>query len=68
MHPNHARQGLGKMLLEYCEQQALFQGFTKATLPGVKLYQVCGYQIIGPEYFTLPDGEQFKMLKVIKHF
>ncbi|KTD00408.1 GNAT family N-acetyltransferase [Fluoribacter gormanii] len=71
VHPNHARQGLGTMLLEYCEQQALFHGFTKmemmATLPGVKLYQVCGYQIIGPEYFTLPDGQKFKMLKMIKH-
>ncbi|KTD74242.1 GNAT family N-acetyltransferase [Legionella tucsonensis] len=71
VHPNHARQGLGKMLLEYCEQQALFHGFTKiemmATLPGVKLYQVCGYQIIESEYFALPDGKKFKMLKMIKH-
>lgn len=71
VHPDHARQGMGKMLLEYCEQQALFQGFTKmemmATLPGVKLYQVCGYQIIEPEYFTLPDGTKFNMLKMVKH-
>nr|WP_255666730.1 MULTISPECIES: GNAT family N-acetyltransferase [unclassified Legionella] len=71
VHPNHARQGLGKMLLEYCEQQALFHGFRKmemmATLPGAKLYEICGYQIIEPEYFAFPDGKKFKMLKMIKH-
>ncbi|HHF7366751.1 TPA: GNAT family N-acetyltransferase [Legionella bozemanae] len=71
VHPNHARQGLGKMLLKYCEQQALFHGFTKmemmATLPGAKLYEFCGYQIIEPQYFPLPNGTHFKMLKMIKH-
>ncbi|HHF0525127.1 TPA: GNAT family N-acetyltransferase [Legionella anisa] len=71
VHPHHARQGLGKMLLEHCEQQALLHGFTKmemmATLPGAKLYEICGYQIIEPEYFALPDGKRFKMLKMIKH-
>ncbi|HHT0592113.1 TPA: GNAT family N-acetyltransferase [Legionella anisa] len=71
VHPHHARQGLGKMLLEYCEQQALLHGFTKmemmATLPGAKLYEICGYQIIEPEYFALPGGKKFKMLKMIKH-
>ncbi|MCW8400095.1 GNAT family N-acetyltransferase [Legionella sp. PATHC038] len=72
VHPNHARQGHGKMLLHYCEQQALSHGFTKmemmATLPGVKLYQVCGYQMIKAEYFALPSGKKFKMLNMIKHF
>lgn len=71
VHPNHARQGLGKKLLEYCEQHALFNGFVKmemmATLSGVRLYQACGYQIIEPQYFILPDGKKFKMLKMIKH-
>ncbi|KTD40387.1 GNAT family N-acetyltransferase [Legionella parisiensis] len=71
VHPNHARQGLGKMLLEYCEQQALFHGFTKmemmATLPGAKLYAFCGYQVIEPQYFALPNGAHFKMLKMVKH-
>ncbi|KTD09046.1 GNAT family acetyltransferase [Legionella gratiana] len=71
VHPDHARQGLGKKLLEYCEQQALIYGFTKfemmATLPGAKLYQVCGYQIIEPKYFVLPEGHVFKMLKMTKY-
>ncbi|WP_454784336.1 GNAT family N-acetyltransferase [Legionella sp. WA2024007413] len=71
VHPNYARKGLGTMLLEYCERQALLHGFSKtemmATLPGVKLYQVCGYQIIESEYFSLPDGNKFKMVKMIKH-
>lgn len=71
VHPNYARQGLGRKLLEYCEQQALAHGFTKfemmATLPGAKLYQVCGYQMIEPKYFVLPNNQSFKMLKMTKH-
>ncbi|KTC90654.1 GNAT family N-acetyltransferase [Fluoribacter dumoffii] len=70
VHPDHARQGLGKMLLEYCEQQAWLQGFTKmemmATLPGVKLYHSGGYQMVETEYFILPKGNKFKMLKMRK--
>lgn len=69
--PNYARQGFGKMLLEYSEQQARTYGFTKmemmATLPGAKLYQVCGYQVIEPEYFPLPQGYLFKMLRMTKY-
>lgn len=71
VHPDHARQGLGKMLLDYCEQQAWIYGFTKfemmATLPGVKLYEVCGYQKTEPKYFTLPDGQLFQMIRMIKY-
>jgi len=49
VNPNYTRLGLGKKLLEYCERMALAQGFTKtemmATLPGVKLYEACGYVV-----------------------
>ncbi|KTD54332.1 GNAT family acetyltransferase [Legionella sainthelensi] len=71
VHPNYARQGLGKKLLEYCEQQALANGFTKfemmATLPGAKLYQICGYQMIEPKYFALSKDQSFKMLRMTKY-
>lgn len=47
VHPDHARKGYGRILLSYCEQQAQSQGFSSfemmATLPGVKLYEKCGY-------------------------
>lgn len=48
VHPEHARRGVGRAILEACERAARAQGFTRfemmATLPGVRLYEVCGYQ------------------------
>ncbi|MEO8134289.1 MAG: GNAT family N-acetyltransferase [Betaproteobacteria bacterium] len=45
--PAHARQGIGRALLERCEDEARRCGFSRfelmATLPGRKLYEVCGY-------------------------
>jgi GNAT superfamily N-acetyltransferase len=45
--PTHARKGIGRLLLEHCEQAAATNGFTRyelmATLPGQKLYKTCGY-------------------------
>ncbi len=47
VHPNHARRGLGKMLLEHCEHAVREHGFTAlelmGTLPGVKLYREYGF-------------------------
>lgn len=46
--PDHARRGIGRAILEACERAARARGFTRfemmATLPGVRLYQVCGYE------------------------
>lgn len=45
--PDHARRGIGRRLLDECERAARAQGFTRfemmATLPGVRLYETCGY-------------------------
>ncbi|HYM36459.1 MAG TPA: GNAT family N-acetyltransferase, partial [Steroidobacteraceae bacterium] len=45
--PEHARRGLGRMLLDRCETAAHQCGFSHfelmATLPGVRLYSACGY-------------------------
>jgi GNAT superfamily N-acetyltransferase len=47
VHPDHARRGLGRMLLEHCERAARAEGFTAlelmGTLPGVKLYREYGF-------------------------
>jgi GNAT superfamily N-acetyltransferase len=47
VHPGWARQGVGRALLQRCEAEARANGFRAvelmATLPGVKLYQACGY-------------------------
>jgi GNAT superfamily N-acetyltransferase len=51
-HPSFARQGLGTMMIRYCEAQAAeeneqTEGFNRlemgATLSGVELYERCGY-------------------------
>lgn len=58
--PAHARKGLGRLILETSEEAARRAGFTTfelmATLPGVPLYQACGYEEIEPTTLVLPDG------------
>jgi GNAT superfamily N-acetyltransferase len=61
VHPDWARNGLGRALLAHCEAEAISHGFRAAelmaTLPGVRLYRVCGY--VGEERveYPLPGGE-----------
>lgn len=47
VRPSHARAGLGRMLLERCEADAIAHGFRSAellsTLPGRLLYEAHGY-------------------------
>jgi GNAT superfamily N-acetyltransferase len=59
IHPDFARKGIGKAILEICEREAKAHGFKAAemmaTLPGVKLYTVCGYSL--GEQVKVPVGE-----------
>ncbi|MYN45816.1 GNAT family N-acetyltransferase [Pseudoduganella sp. FT93W] len=56
VHPQAARRGLGRQLLEHCSAAAAAGGFRRlelaATLPGVPLYQACGFSEI--ETFEIP--------------
>jgi len=49
-HPDHVRRGIGRMILDHCEQAARAQGFAAVelmgTAGGVPLYASCGYQPI----------------------
>lgn len=46
-HPNHARKGVGRLIISLCEQAARAEGFTRmelaATLAGEPLYRACGF-------------------------
>jgi len=46
-HPNFARRGVGRLILELCEAAAAAAGFKRvqlmATLSGEPLYRACGY-------------------------
>jgi GNAT superfamily N-acetyltransferase len=48
VHPDHARRGIGRALLERCETEARARGFARlelmGTLGGVRLYEALGYQ------------------------
>lgn len=50
--PDHARRGIGKLIMDLCESAARAAGFGKAelmaTLAGVPLYRACGYSEIEP--------------------
>jgi GNAT superfamily N-acetyltransferase len=58
-HPNWTRKGIGKAILSACEDEARSFGFRTAemmsTLPGIRLYTVCGYA--GDERVGVPVGE-----------
>jgi GNAT superfamily N-acetyltransferase len=61
--PQHARRGIGTLLLEHCEQQARQHGYQEvelmATLPGLKLYAARGY--IGGEHVNYDLGQSEKI-------
>lgn len=54
IHPGWARKGVGRAILERCEQEARLCGFRSlelmATLPGLKFYRSLGY--VGAERVT----------------
>ena len=47
-HPDHVRRGIGRMVLDRCEQAAAEAGFTAgelmSTASGERLYVACGYR------------------------
>jgi GNAT superfamily N-acetyltransferase len=70
VHPNAARKGIGRAILQRCEAEALAEGFTSAemmaTLPGVPLYEVCGYEKHESQDVNLPEGETIVCLLMSK--
>lgn len=68
--PDHARQGIGKALLEHCENAAREAGFTRAelmsTLPGLRLYSRFGY--VGEERvdYELKGGVKIPFVPMAK--
>jgi GNAT superfamily N-acetyltransferase len=68
--PDHARRGIGSLLLDHCEQQAREHGFSDvelmATLPGVKLYAARGYAPLPMVRFDVGDGETIEFIPMRK--
>jgi len=70
VHPDHARRGLGRLLIDRCEAEARAHGFRRmemmATLPGVKLYEACGYMGQDIQAFAMPDGRSVRFVPMSK--
>jgi GNAT superfamily N-acetyltransferase len=68
--PAHARRGLGRLMLEHCEAEAVRSGFSRfelmATLPGKRLYERCGYTAREPLTYPLPGGERITFVPMWK--
>lgn len=70
VHPDAARRGIGRRLLEHCEAEARRHGFSAAelmaTLPGQRLYQACGYVAGEPIQHPLGDGSLMELVPMRK--
>lgn len=59
--PRWARQGIGRRIIELCEEAARQEGFHRmemgATLPGEPLYAALGYSVAERTDYLMPNGE-----------
>lgn len=69
-HPDHVRQGVGRLILQLCEAAAADAGFSRvemmATLAGEKLYSACGYTPIEQVDAGPIDGVTVPMIRMGK--
>jgi GNAT superfamily N-acetyltransferase len=68
--PDHARRGIGTLLLDRCEKEARAHGYARvelmATLPGVKLYAARGYVGDAQVQFDVGSGERIEFIPMRK--
>jgi GNAT superfamily N-acetyltransferase len=59
-HPAWARKGIGRRIIQACEEAAKAEGFTRlelvATLPGEPLYAAMGYKVTERMDIPMSDG------------
>ena len=68
--PEYSRMGVGSMIMQHCEQEALYAGFRKlelmATLPGIKLYEKHGFVAGDPILYPLGNQLTIKFVPMYK--
>lgn len=69
-HPDHTRKGVGRMILDACEDAARSEGFSRvemaATMGGVPLYRACGYRDIEPFEAETSSGYRVPLIRMGK--
>lgn len=70
VHPGWARKGIARAILARCEAESSAHGFRSfelmATLPGIKLYEAFGYEMIGPVDYEMNDGVMLGLVQMRK--
>ena len=70
VHPDFARQGIARAILERCESEARDQGFhaleLMATLPGIEFYKTCGFSVTGNFDLDLGNGVMLELVPMRK--
>ena len=70
VHPDFARQGIGKQIIEACDQAAAAAGFRRlelaATLPGEPLYLAVGYEVMERWTHQLAGGVGLPLVRMGK--
>lgn len=70
VHPRWERRGIGRMVLNRCEEAARQAGFRRvellSTLSGIALYRACGYEPLEEIVFELADGARLRGLTMGK--
>ena len=68
--PDYARRGIGRALLERCEQEARARGFRRCelmgTLPGVRLYRAFGYRPGELVHYPVASGVTIEFVPMSK--
>jgi GNAT superfamily N-acetyltransferase len=70
IHPDHARKGIARAILDRCESEARDQGFRAlelmATLPGIEFYKSCGFSATGDFELELREGVKLELVPMRK--
>ena len=70
VHPAHARQGVGRLLMAACERAARAEGFCRfelvATLAGERLYLASAFRVVERYDLTLPHGLALPVVRMVK--
>jgi GNAT superfamily N-acetyltransferase len=71
VHPEHKRQGLGRLLHDTCEDAARAAGFRRlellSTEMGAVFYRELGYTLGETEQADLPEGVRIPIIHMVKH-